>query len=644
MLFPTRAGAADVLRPLLRQRLDSGDATARAGILPVSGSIATADDVPILLGFLTAGFPVEVREAARVAFRRATAPGINDRLLDAVTSPDDQAALNAMKVLVDRYAVSATGPLWELVLGPESPRRSPALDALGKLMPVADIPMVWQRMNEADGTPMLARLAEVNWAVLRRHPDPAAAATAMMQTAAHSKQATKDLLERQATRLRSRTDDTAKVPAIKVPEEKDPSVLAPDQHDLLLALDCGPSSGVEHSGTAIRRVEGATFAFGGSTHPLATVDYGKLVTYEITGLNPKEAYVLGLAAWDGDRGGRNQMLRINGRTIIPEFLPLAYHNDQPVSARFHVPLDGLVPPDGKVTIGVHCLAGPNAVVSELRLYQRKAGVEERRKILILTGDDHPAHLWRETGPGLAAILRADARFEVTISESPYLLGSEVLDHYDAALIHFKNYGNRTPTTTAMRENLARYVEGGGGLVVAHFGCGAMQDWDGFVRVAGRVWDPAKHGHDPYGEFLVRFTDRTHPLVSGLADFQTSDELYTCLSGTTEIQILAAATSKLRQTGSSHGNGAHARQGAGISFPPRPRCECHPVAGHTRALPARIPVGRRPRTPKPMNGNAMCQIPTPLDGKNVNVICGLPPMNPTPALRMKFPAVPARCRR
>ena len=90
------------------------------------------------------------------------------------------------------------------------------------------------------------------------------------------------------------------------------------------------------------------------------------------------------------------------------------------------------------------------------------------------------------------------------------------------------------------------MRNGGGLVIAHFGCGAMQEWNGFVKLGGRVWDPKLRGHDPYGEFLVRILNAGHPATAGLKDFTTTDELYTCLHGDTPIDILADATSKVDQ--------------------------------------------------------------------------------------------------
>jgi len=95
-----------------------------------------------------------------------------------------------------------------------------------------------------------------------------------------------------------------------------------------------------------------------------------------------------------------------------------------------------------------------------------------------------------------------------------------------------------------QENLKKFVTGGKGLVVVHFACGAFQKWAGFEELAGRVYNPKLRGHDPHGTFTVRITDGKHPITAGMKDFQTLDELYTCLDGKTPIQVLAMATSKV----------------------------------------------------------------------------------------------------
>ncbi len=169
--------------------------------------------------------------------------------------------------------------------------------------------------------------------------------------------------------------------------------------------------------------------------------------------------------------------------------------------------------------------------------------KSKARVLLVTGVDYPGHPWRETAPVLAAILRQDKRLDVAVIEDPHLLDSAALRTYDAVVLHFMNWEVPAPGEQA-RENLRRFVDQGGGLALAHFACGAWQDWPEFKNLAGRAWDPKLRGHDPRGPFKVEIKDRAHPVTAGLSDFETDDELYTCLAGERAIHVLASARSKV----------------------------------------------------------------------------------------------------
>lgn len=169
--------------------------------------------------------------------------------------------------------------------------------------------------------------------------------------------------------------------------------------------------------------------------------------------------------------------------------------------------------------------------------------DETARVLLLTGEDYPGHKWRETAPVLKKLLAADSRLDVTVVEDlTFLRSAEVLT-YDVIVAHFKNYDPAVPGREG-RENLRRFVNSGGGLVLVHFACGAFQEWPEFVKLAGRAWNPEMRGHDPHGTFRVDITKSEHPIMQGLDPFDTVDELYTCLDGDTPIEILATATSKV----------------------------------------------------------------------------------------------------
>ncbi|MHC4726864.1 MAG: hypothetical protein ACYS17_06490 [Planctomycetota bacterium] len=57
-----------------------------------------------------------------------------------------------------------------------------------------------------------------------------------------------------------------------------------------------------------------------------------------------------------------------------------------------------------------CSSAPTASVQDRE--------SQTKKVLIVTGIDHPAHNWRQTAPALADVLREDARLMVDVVEQP----------------------------------------------------------------------------------------------------------------------------------------------------------------------------------------------------------------------------------
>lgn len=541
-----RPDAAPALRPVLVARAQAGDPPHRAAAVTALGRVLLDEHLPLVLQLASAAEPADLAAAAKNALARATDPAINPALLrHALDGPHALAAIDA---LAARHAVATVPGLWNLVTADEPAVAAAAFRALGVVMPPDSFPQVIERLAAAEGGPGADACGKLLWNVLRRHPDPAAAAAMLDEHAAKASGQTKELLQRYAARLRPKNAAQAQPPpalVLELPQEDDRAKLIPNGAREVAYLDCGAPGGATAGGqVAIRRTAGQAYQFGAIPHPLATVDFGNEISYGITGLEADADYILGFSAWDADRNGRRQSLWINDREVLPDFAPVAFHADRHTYTRIHLPLPRALTAGGTASITMKSLAGPNAVVSELWLLRRQPDSQAAKRIVILTGDDYPAHLWRVTGPEFAAILRADPRLDVTISESPYLLGSPLLTAYDAVFLHFKNYHDRLPTSEAIWNNLEKYIHAGGGLVIAHFGCGAMQEWNGFVNTAGRVWDPGKRAHDPYGEFLVRILRTGHPAAKGLEDFTTTDELYTCLTGDTEIEVLAEATSKV----------------------------------------------------------------------------------------------------
>ncbi len=180
-----------------------------------------------------------------------------------------------------------------------------------------------------------------------------------------------------------------------------------------------------------------------------------------------------------------------------------------------------------------------------RVGAAEAGRAREIRVLIVTGVDHPAHDWKTTTPAVREVLALDARMKVDVLEDPYRLGAADLARYDVVLLHFMNWEKPDPDEAA-RHNLRRHVQEGGGLFLLHFACGAFPKWDEYERLAGRIWDRT-NSHDPRGPFTVKIVKPDHPVTSGLRDFETDDELYICLTGSTPVELLATARSKVTRT-------------------------------------------------------------------------------------------------
>ena len=163
-------------------------------------------------------------------------------------------------------------------------------------------------------------------------------------------------------------------------------------------------------------------------------------------------------------------------------------------------------------------------------------------VLLWTGDDVKVHNWKETAPATRDILAASGRFDVTVSEDPAALDSaDALKAYQ--VIYVCRYNASTPTLgEAGRQNLLDFVKGGKGLVVTHLSSASFKDWDEWKKLCGRYWVMGKSGHGPRGTFKVHVVEKADPVMQGLEDFETSDELYAKLQGDAPIRTLATADS------------------------------------------------------------------------------------------------------
>lgn len=180
-----------------------------------------------------------------------------------------------------------------------------------------------------------------------------------------------------------------------------------------------------------------------------------------------------------------------------------------------------------------------------------AAADKSLQALIVTGHQHPAHLWRETTVALQEALLADRRFQVTVVTDPELLATKNLAGFDVVLLNYCNW-QRGGLSPAAQENFQKYLADGGGLALIHFANGAFHsslpetppsDWPEYRNICRRVWDHAagRSSHDAYGRFTVEIT-ADHPITQGMNSFETIDELYCNQAGDLPIEVLATARS------------------------------------------------------------------------------------------------------
>ncbi len=113
--------------------------------------------------------------------------------------------------------------------------------------------------------------------------------------------------------------------------------------------------------------------------------------------------------------------------------------------------------------------------------------------------------------------------------------AEELDNTDVLIIATAEGGTIAP---ADRENLAKFLKRGGGIVTLHDGvCGTDPQW--FKTVIGGAWE---HGHSKWyeGEVGEYFVDPESPITKGASNFDFEDEIYYDLHMMPEAHVLATS--------------------------------------------------------------------------------------------------------
>src|SRR5687768_10808299 len=139
-----------------------------------------------------------------------------------------------------------------------------------------------------------------------------------------------------------------------------------------------------------------------------------------------------------------------------------------------------------------------------------------RKIEVLfLGHESEHHNSNKYAPILAAGL-ADDGINFSYTTNPNDLNPQNLAKYDAVLL----YANHDSATPAQAKALLDYVQSGHGFVPIHSASHSFRNVADVVRLMGGQFD--KHGTGTFTAVTVR---PEHPVMKGLAPFETWDETY-----------------------------------------------------------------------------------------------------------------------
>lgn len=217
-------------------------------------------------------------------------------------------------------------------------------------------------------------------------------------------------------------------------------------------------------------------------------------------------------------------------------------------------------PEGGVS-GKFCThAEITTALAGVRGTERAVVDDQPIRVLILAGNDaHKWHNWEKTTPVIQAQLEKDPRVRVEVTHDPEGAFPSLKEKCDVLVQNsYANWHDKTPLSDKARSGLVSFLEGGGGLVLVHFGNGAWNfslpmagesDWPEYRKIARRVWNhhgegEAKSGHDAFGRFSVAPTSTAHELTHGLKPFEVDDELYFRQDGPEPIEPLISALSKV----------------------------------------------------------------------------------------------------
>lgn len=156
------------------------------------------------------------------------------------------------------------------------------------------------------------------------------------------------------------------------------------------------------------------------------------------------------------------------------------------------------------------------------------------KCVIFSGQNN--HDWKSTTPFLKMLLEVGCGFDVEVNDSPETLDSASLKDAKLVVSNWNALGEKRWTREAFKA-YEDFVKNGGGVVSVHAGTTYPGAPESYRRIGIGAWT-GKTFHGRYEPFAVKVEDSGHPVMNGVKDFITRDELWSNIEFEGDYRVLA----------------------------------------------------------------------------------------------------------
>lgn len=171
------------------------------------------------------------------------------------------------------------------------------------------------------------------------------------------------------------------------------------------------------------------------------------------------------------------------------------------------------------------------------------------KVLIISGQNSYEHDWTGVNNRLRTLLKDTGRFDVRVTEDFDQGNLAMLQQYDVVFLNYSSRWNYADPEQHLWSDgafkaLYDYVAQGGGLVAYHSSFTWGRDIPAYKRLIGAVMQPGVSRRSPPDAFMVRITDRDHPITRGMREYIWTfmEDMYTNMvfDPAAKVQVLATA--------------------------------------------------------------------------------------------------------